>query len=274
MKKVTVALSLLITAIGILVASSVQACGVFSLCYLGDRTYRVRMPTDHNGKDLVGAIVFAHGLGGTAQGVVNSSYFGRMADELGIAIIAGKAASRAWALPGSPSVIPREGVDELAYFDAVIEDATRRFPIDRNRLMATGFSAGGMMVWTLACHRSQSFAAFVPMAGTFWRPIPDKCTTPPASIVHIHGDRDKTVPLKGRKVRDAIQGDVHKVLEMYSRFGGYGGAEKEKINRLSCEHRTNSTGEFLSFCLFPDGHSFRTDYVKTAWRLFERAGKL
>ncbi len=271
MRRFLLALGLFVSCFDL---QSAVACGVNSHCYLGDRTYRVRMPTNHNGNDLIGAIVFAHGLGGTAEGIVKSQYFGRFADDLGIAIIATKAASRAWALPGSPSVVPREGVDELAYFDAVVADATRRFSIDEDRLMATGFSAGGMMIWTLACHRSQSFAAFVPMAGTFWRPIPDSCTTPPTSIVHVHGDRDKTVPLKGRKIRDAQQGNVHQVLKMYGKFGEFGEATTENIDRLRCENRSNGNGEFLSFCLFADGHSFRTDYLKTAWHMFERAGKL
>ncbi len=251
-----------------------QACGISSHCWLGDRHYRVSMPANHDGKTLVGAIVFAHGLGGNAEGIVGSRDFARMASDLGIAIIATKATGRAWALPGSPSAVQRVGVDDLTYFDAVIEDATRRFAIDKDRLMATGFSAGGMMIWTLACHRSEAFAAFAPMAGTFWRPIPKSCTTPPASLIHIHGDRDKTVPLKGRKVRDAQQGDVKQVLDMYSQYGSFTSAGQSTVDNLRCENQVNSNSDILRFCLFSGGHSFRTGLVKSAWRMFEKAGKL
>lgn len=178
------------------------SCGVESNFLIGDRHYRVRMPDGYQEGSRIGAIVFAHGFGGSAAGLMKNKRMTDLANDLGVAVIATKSAAKDWSIPGAPSKVTFEDVDELAYFDSVVADATRRFPIDADRLLMTGFSAGGMMVWNLACFRSELFAAFVPMAGTFWQPEPTSCQTPPANIIHIHGDNDKTVPLDGRKVMD------------------------------------------------------------------------
>jgi polyhydroxybutyrate depolymerase len=274
LKKAALGLFLGLIGVPTIQTDSSYACGIRSDCNVGDRAYRVRMPDGHNGTDMVGAIVFAHGYKGNAAGIVGSKDFAAMAARLGIAIIAGKSVHDAWALPGAPSQDGSEGIDDLAYFDAVIEDATSRFPIDPDRLMATGFSAGGMMIWELACHRSQSFAAFAPMAGTFWRPTPMTCTTPPTSIIHVHGDNDYTVPLNGRPVRDAHQGRVSDALDMYVAYGGFELSQPENHRSLECESRTNGEGEILKFCLFEGGHSFRTKYITNAWDMFVASGKL
>lgn len=250
------------------------SCGVESDCLIGDRHYRVRMPAGHQEGGRIGAIVFAHGFGGSAAGLMKNQGMTDLANDLGVAVIATKSAAKDWSIPGAPSKVTFEDVDELAYFDAVIADATRRFPIDDSRLLMTGFSAGGMMVWNLACFRSELFAAFAPMAGTFWLPEPTSCETPPANIMHIHGDNDKTVPLEGRKVMDTHQGNVVDVLNMYRIYGDYKPGEGRQTGALSCEHSQNPKGQILSFCQFQGGHSFKADFVRQAWASFVAAGKL
>jgi len=248
------------------------ACGPDSDCMIGKRHYRIRMPAGHDGKTPVGAIVFAHGYTDNARTAVQSTGFAAMAAKMNMAIISTKSSGKGWTLPGSPTRGKTPGADELAYFDHVLDDAARRFPIDRKRLLATGFSAGGMMVWNLACHRSYQFAAFVPIAGTFWQPVPQSCTTPAASVIHVHGDSDKTVPLKGRPVADTHQGDVRNVLDMYARYGGFGRPAKLDAPGLNCESRTNRAGQLLNFCLYSGGHSFYIRHIRQAWEMLIKAG--
>ena len=142
----------------LVLATPATACGPDTDCMIGDRFYRIRMPVGHDGAARIGAIIFAHGYRGTAAGVMRSQGLATVASDLGVALIAVKSAGDDWSIPGAPAMGSIAGVDELAYFDRVVADATARFPIDADRLMVSGFSAGGMMVWTLACHRSQHFA--------------------------------------------------------------------------------------------------------------------
>lgn len=250
------------------------ACGPESDCKIGDRHYRIRMPTDHDGKASIGAIVFSHGYTGNARQAMQSKGFAAMAAKMNVAIISGKSAYLDWSLPGAPSKGTRKKIDELAYWDRVLDDAAQRFPIDRKRLLATGFSAGGMMVWNLACHRSHQFAGFAPIAGTFWDPVPETCTTPPASIIHIHGDNDPTVPLLGRPIGNTRQGEVPKALKMYSEYGRFRPAGPFVEKSLRCDLKKNSGGHVLNFCLYKGGHSFYIAHIRQAWNMLVKAGKL
>lgn len=269
------ALMLLISALlACAAAKPATACGPDSDCVIGDRHYRIRMPASHDGHTPVGAIAFAHGYTGNAQQAMRDEAFAAIAAEMNVAIISGKSAYRGWSLPGAPSRGERPAVDELAYWDRVIDDAARRFPIDRKRLLASGFSAGGMMVWNLACHRSTRFAGFAPISGTFWAPVPPACTTPPASIVHLHGDADTVVPLLGRPIGSTKQGAVPDALDMYARYGRFGPSTMAMQNGLRCENQRSASGAILNFCLFEGGHIFDPRHIREAWQMLAKAGKL
>ena len=256
-------------------AAPALACGATTKCQLGKRHYFVRMPAGHDGKTKVGAIIYNHGYRGTAKAVMRNKWFRQLGNRMGVALIAPKSSGGDWSLPNSPTRTRGAApVDELAYFDRVLEDVTTRFAIDPKQIMVTGFSAGGMMTWTLACHRSDKYAAFVPIAGTFWRPVPDKCTTPVTSIIHLHGDRDPTVPLKGRPIRPTHQGNVFKALEMYAGYGKFGPAKDISRGKLRCKTRRNASGRILEFCLFSGGHTFNSSYILRAWNLLKANGQL
>ncbi len=198
----------------------------------------------------------------------------RLADELGAALIAVQSEGPGWDLPNGPSTLDSDGSAEFAYFDAVLDDVADRFPIDRDRVVATGFSAGGMMVWNLACARPEKFAGFIPIAGTFWKAPPARCVPPAASVIHIHGDSDRIVPLLGREIGPTKQGEVPATLDMYERFGSFGPAARRRHADLSCEERSNPKGDLLAFCLFPGGHSFRTEDLLYGWQQLKKAGQL
>ncbi len=266
---------LLLSALALLfLTQSLAACGQDSDCELGQRFYRIYLPAGQDRTEALGAIVFAHGYKGTAAGVMRNESLTALADDLGVALIAVKSLDDDWSIPGVPSGGAKADSDELAYFDAVLADAVARFPLDRDRILASGFSAGAMMVWNLICHRGDSFAGFAPIAGTFWRPTPERCDSPPAQVVHLHGDKDKIVPLSGRVVADAQQGDVREVLEMYGLYGGYGPPLVRRAGDLSCQERRNPEGKILDFCLFAGGHGFKADYLRQAWQRLEAAGAL
>ena len=153
-------------------------------------------------------------------------------------------------------------------------DAATRFALDAGRVMVTGFSAGGMMVWNLACSRPDLFAGFAPIAGTFWKAPPQSCAGPVASIVHIHGSEDRTVPLSGRVIGPTKQGDVGEALAMYQEYGRFGSAEMARVGDMDCARHSNVTEDVLEFCTFPGGHSFRREFLRYAWDRLVAAGKL
>ena len=114
----------------------------------------------------------------------------------GVLLVAPDGTGGDWSFPGLPAERTR---DDVAFVDEVVEDVRRRYPVDQARLWATGFSLGGSMVWYLACLRAQSFAAFAPIAGAFWQPMPTQGRSGPVNLSHIHGLTDAMVPLEGRE---------------------------------------------------------------------------
>ncbi len=269
LKQFSLGFSLVLSTLGFDIA---HACGPDTNCDLdNNRHYRIRMPEGHDGASKVGAIFFMHGYKGSAKSVMKNKNLGKAVSDLGLALIAPKAAYDDWAIPGAPS--EKEPV-ELEYFEAVIADIAKRFAIDTKRMMASGFSAGGMMTWNLACDRSEMFAAYAPIAGTFWEPIPKKCNTPTASIIHTHGLTDKIVPLFGRPIRNTKQGNVPKVMEMYTKKGEFEnvGDYRNSSLGIECTKLQNKDNNYLELCLHEGGHSMNTAYVINSWKKFANRG--
>jgi len=243
------------------VPGGAAACGPESDCVLGDRTYRIALP---DGEGPFGAIVFMHGYRGTAAGVMRNEGLREVARELGVALVAPKSGGEDWLIRNAPRKGFGDDSRELVFFDALLDDLAARFPVDPGRILATGFSAGGMMTWTLACHRGERFAAFMPIAGTFWAPIPRTCPGAPVEVLHIHGTQDTVVPIAGRPIADTRQGDVREAVAMFREAGGYAPAEGglDAPETLSCEVAQAAGGERLALCLHGGGHSVSAQWLR------------
>ncbi|WP_343036081.1 polyhydroxybutyrate depolymerase [Hongsoonwoonella zoysiae] len=238
-----------------------QACGAGQPCMLGERNYRVRLPEGFDRARPQGAIVYVHGYRGKAENVMRNEALAGLADRLGVVFAAAQAAGPEWNIPNIPSDDRLEGVDELAYFDALFEDLSRRFGVDRSRTIVTGFSSGAMMVWYLACYRADKAAGFVPMSGTFWAPVPSSCPSGRANIIHYHGLNDRIVPLHGQAIKDARQGDVLTAIELFSPKPEFSEEGTAAQGSLECARRTGDQGHLVELCLFPGKHEMRIAHI-------------
>ncbi len=250
-----------------------QACGVNSQCRIDDRHYYIAMPDGHDGVTKIPALIFAHGYQGSALGIIRNPRLRKVTNDLGIAFIAVKSQGQSWSTMNSPSGNAQSEAVELAYFDAVKKDVTSRFSIDPAKIVMSGASTGGMVTWTLACERSDAFAAFIPMSGTFWAPVPRSCKGRVANIIHFHGDEDRTVPLNGRPIAGTHQGSIPEALAMYRSYGEFGPIQPTNLDGLRCENSANAARNIVNFCLYDGGHSFRSNNVAVAWRMLQAAGQ-
>ncbi len=245
--------------------AAAAACGPKSRCAVEGGYYHIRMPANATAETPVGAIVYFHGYRGSAAGVMANKSLARAAGELSVALVAPHGDGKTWSFPGSPS----QRRDEMAFVDEVLDDAIARFPVDPDRLMATGFSIGGTMNWYLACYRGFRFAGFAPIAGAFWRPHPESCPSPDPFLTHVHGMADKVVPMAGRAIRDRWhQGDVREGIAYWrGRHGPLRPRTEIQIEgRLSCERTPTAKGGAIELCLHDGGHSMRTEWVVRGWK--------
>jgi len=252
-----------------------DACPAGPGCGVASGRYRIVLPQQAAKGRPVGAILYFHGYQGSAEETVADPGLVAVAQRLGVALIAPDGIGRSWSFPGSPSHYR----DEFAFVGQVLDDAVPRFGLDPARILASGFSQGGSMVWYLACRMPTRFAAFAPIAGAFWEPLPASCEGPPPPLIHIHGTSDATVPLAGRALRSgARQGDLFKSLAILAP-GGCTAAWAEAARtapgpeRLSCRVASGCSGPArLELCLHGGGHIADAAWVERAWRLTMPAG--
>ena len=260
---------LLAAATALLLPLPALACGTDTDCRIGERTYRIDLPPGSNA--ATGALIYAHGYKGSSKGTMRNKALRAVAHDMGLAFVAADAGEDDdWQIPNVPRNRNNDGSREFAYFDALIEDLATRHGLNRDEFIVTGFSAGGMVTWELACNRGDRFRAFIPIAGTFWAPVPGSCTNPPRDLVHIHGTTDKIVPLKGRPIADTYQGDVFKALDLVHRAGQFGIHREFSAGDLGCMKQDNDRGQILVFCTHPGGHSLKSNWLRTALKLIRR----
>ena len=262
---------LLAAALFLATATGAFACGVETDCPVDGGFYRIDMPD----AGPSGAILFAHGYRGTAAGTMRNQRFRQMATDMGLAFVALDAGPGAdWKLPNAPGDNASDGQGTFDYVAAVVADVTSKYGFGPDRVMITGFSAGGMLVWNVACARPDIAGGFAPVAGTFWMAPPENCTQPVASIIHMHGDSDPTVPMTGRPIANTHQGDVSEALGFYTQLGAFSGDYRRQGPGLDCTGKTNPDGRVLELCMFAGGHSFSRNYVQDAWQRFVDTGQI
>ena len=241
-------------------ATPALACGVGSDCVLdvpeagGKRVYRIDAASGQRA-----ALVFAHGYRGSARGVMRNRALRRAVAAEGYALVAAEALGN-WSLPNGPRP---QRFSEAPYMEALVDALVARHGIDRERIVLGGFSAGAMATWTMACRRPALFSGFLPIAGTYWRQPPAPCAGPAPTIVHIHGTKDRTVPLAGRAIGPTRQGRVDEAFAHMRQHGGFRPTGEHQAGRLGCQLERNERGRVLALCLHPGGHTLPAELVAT-----------
>jgi polyhydroxybutyrate depolymerase len=172
-----------------------------------ERTYDVVIPEGHDGKTPLPLVFVFHGSGGNGQGI-------RKAYDL-----EGQAQGKAVFV--YPNADPTSGEWDLErkadanldilFFDAILESLSVSHCVDRKRVFATGYSAGGYFSNQLACRRGSVLRAIASHAGGGPFGANDeygddgalRCPERPIAALVSHGTADGTVSLEeGQKSRD------------------------------------------------------------------------
>ncbi len=241
-------------------------------CTLPDGSYHIVLPeTD---AESAPAVVFLHGFGSSGEGTMRNT---GMVDALlarGYAVIAPDGQpmqdrnGRRWDFHPDRPIRRNEG----AFLRSVADNAAARFGLDRDRILLAGFSIGGSMASYIACDTPDSFRAYAPVAGSFWRPHPTACRGP-VDLFHTHGWRDGTVPLEGRAFDSGIaQGDVFVAMQIWRAANdcrlqpnAFDAKDDFQIRRWTdCE-----SGARLDFALHPGAHSVPLGWADLALDWFE-----
>lgn len=170
------------------------------------RAYEVRVPKDYDGSTPLPLVIMVHGYGATGQlqdqffpvsGQIDGKRF-LYALPNGTPDANGK---RFWNATEACCDNGRIGIDDVAFFRALVADIDRRYPTKPGHIFLIGHSNGAFMSLRLACEASDLFSGVVAVAGSTFQ---DATRCQPGQAVPIllsHGDRDSSVPIEGRPDR-------------------------------------------------------------------------
>lgn len=174
-----------------------------------NRTYRVHVPVGYESKAALPLVVVIHGAFDTAEGMEAYSGFSRLADEEGFLVLYPNGMGlfgflQHWNAGHCCGKAAKDGVDDVGFIAAAIQDVCARLKVDRRRIYVLGFSNGGMMAYRFAAERSHLLAAAAALAASiggrpsdqdpYWC-IPDP--QEPLPILIMHGMADQDVPFEG-----------------------------------------------------------------------------
>jgi len=169
-----------------------------------DYRRRYKLYTPRNAEQLTGKralVLVIHGGGSTDRGMMmlTRKRWNELADEHGFFVAYPNAIDRLWDFgEGNTSNELDRRVNDLAYFERVIDHASAHAPIDPRRVFATGISRGGQSSYFLACNMPERIRAVMPVAMGLPEFMVNECASgPPVGVAIVNGTADPQVPYEG-----------------------------------------------------------------------------
>ncbi len=150
-------------------------------CPLGDRSYHVRPPDGWDGVTPLPVLLHFHGWGRQGSLIVKHGRISGHTKRRDVLLLAPNGRRRSWDFWDAGSA-------DVGFAEAVIEDAARRYPIDRDQIYVSGYSYGAAMAWRYACENGEGVAGLLAVSGTLR--ADETCPEHPRHIRHVHGLKD------------------------------------------------------------------------------------
>ena len=137
-------------------------------------------------------VVVLHGLGQDAEHMAGIGGWPNLAADRGAVVAFADGWKNSWNAGTCCGDAMTDGVDDVAYLDALIDTVAKRTRSDRGDVYMVGFSNGAMMTYRYLCEGSVRLRGAASIAGT----DVDGCTPDrPTDVIQITGSDDEIVPL-------------------------------------------------------------------------------
>ncbi len=157
---------------------------------------------------------------------------------------------------------------DVNFAGAIFDELTARFPVDRSRLYATGYSSGGFLANVIACQRSGLLRAIASNAGgapykqaQTWPNGYPKCPEQaPTAMLALHGEDDFGVTLSSGRFS----------AEYWAYVNGCKTDVMETTGYEQCHvYRGCPSGKAVGFCPIPGlGHWVWDRAAEVTWSFF------
>ena len=266
----------LISAAPALAGGKCDFSGFDKPCSVQGGNYRALTP---DGDGPFPAMVYLYGSGGKSATIANHPLFHAAVVQRGYTLVVPAAktmqyrrnyADTGWFL--RHEAVEGPGRDDVLFLERVIDDAVRRFRVDRNRVLLVGQSRGAFLIWEIACHEPDMATAYAVHAGGYLGKMPRPCLRP-VRFLHTHGTSDEIVPLAGLIASGGVtMAPVPSSLEVMARTNDCGAEPTEAAVTLGMA-RTRwtgcETGSSLDLMLHQGGHGMPNEWFRAVIDWFE-----
>jgi polyhydroxybutyrate depolymerase len=166
--------------------------------------------------------------------------FSQLSDLKGFIVVYPDGVDQHWSDGRGTTPPDQQGVDDVGFVLALLQDLSQSLKINRRRVYATGMSNGAIFTQRLSCELTAQIAAIGPVAGTMAENIALTCAPRLViSVVEFHGTDDLVVPFKGGEVQGEYGGTVLSVDETVSRWVKINGCPTSPKIRLEPDKDPN-----------------------------------
>jgi polyhydroxybutyrate depolymerase len=165
-----------------------------------DREAIVYVPESYTAEQASPVLLNFHGFGGTAEDHMLWADMRPQADAENFIVVYPQGSlldgDSHWNT-SPPSDDNKSGADDFGFIEALLDEISAPYTVDRDRIYAAGYSNGGMFAFAMACYRSDQIAGVASVSGAMLDDIGESCTSPPTSIITLHGTEDEVLGYDG-----------------------------------------------------------------------------
>lgn len=237
-------------------ASAQPDCLEQVACQLDGRSYHVKLPDDWDGKTPMPVLLHFHGWKRQGDLIVKHARISGATRKSGVLLLAPNGLGKSWNFWTSET-------GDVAFASAVLEDAAKRWPIDRSRVYVSGYSYGSAMAWRFACEAGQGITTLLAISGTLRQS--EDCSAGPVDVRHVHGLSDRVMDFPM-----GPGGDVTNPVALWRRENGCKGdadvifawsvTDKDKFTRYVWDNC--SSGKSVTLDLHTRGHFIPVGWIK------------
>lgn len=159
------------------------------------RSANLHIPLAYDPSKKTPVVLGIHGYTDTAEGQATLSKMAETADANGFVVVFPQGVSNSWNAGACCGSAQSEGLDDVGFLGAVLDELEAKLCVDPKRIYAAGMSNGAFLAHRLGCELSTRIAAVGSVAGLMTLP---KCEPKRAvSVMQFHGTSDYVVPYGG-----------------------------------------------------------------------------
>ena len=189
------------------------------------RKIQVHLPAEYSRKKRYPVVLVLHGIGGDASLMARISHFNQTADEFGFIVVYPNALDGRWtapqgsgartiggfgrrrtilddlARPSTPDDVGGNPVNEIPFFNDLLDQIESEYSVDTSRVFATGYSDGAFMDFRLGCQMADRIAAIATVGALLPESLAESCSTwswRAVPLLMMNGTDDRVVPYRGQ----------------------------------------------------------------------------